>query len=181
MEHETQGNGKKGILYVIACAAPPAAHLHEFVEVALAERWDVYVIATPDATKFINVPTLTQLTGHKVTSKYRSPKQRKVLPDPECVVVLPATFNTINKWAFGIADTLAVSILCEQLGRGTTIVAAPYLKDDLAKHPAFVENVKVLGNYGVRIINVSSQDSSAFRKQWPSLAKSLTGSHRSSS
>jgi len=66
---------------------------------------------------------------------------------------VPATFNTINKWVLGIGDTLAVSILCEGLGRGTPpIVAVPYLKADLAHHPAFYKNIALLRECGVRIL-----------------------------
>jgi hypothetical protein len=36
------------------------------------------------------------------------------------VVVAPATFNTINKWALGIIDTLVLGILNEALGLGLT-------------------------------------------------------------
>lgn len=39
------------VLYVIACAAPPAQRIQEFVVLAQAAGWDVCVIATPQALK----------------------------------------------------------------------------------------------------------------------------------
>jgi flavoprotein len=32
--------------------------------------------------------------------------------------VAPVAFNTVNKWAIGISDTLALGILCEAYGMG---------------------------------------------------------------
>ena len=41
----------------------------------------------------------------------RSPTTRTCCPPPTALLVGPATFNTINKWAAGIADTLALGLL----------------------------------------------------------------------
>jgi len=41
-----------------------------------------------------------------------------------CLALALATFNTLNKWALGIGDTLAARILCEYLGDDNPIVAA---------------------------------------------------------
>jgi phosphopantothenoylcysteine synthetase/decarboxylase len=67
-------------------------------------------------------------------------------------LVVPATFNTINKWVLGIGDTLALSILCESLGRHIPIVAVPYLKNELAYHPAFSRSITTLREWGVRVL-----------------------------
>lgn len=45
---------RHNVLYVIACAALPAQHLHEFVLLAQQTRWDVCVIATKQALKFLD-------------------------------------------------------------------------------------------------------------------------------
>jgi phosphopantothenoylcysteine synthetase/decarboxylase len=70
------------------------------------------------------------------------------------MLVMPATFNTINKWAQGMSDTLAVGLLCEALGRGTPpIVAVPCLKMDLVHHPVFKKNIALLRECGVCILH----------------------------
>lgn len=144
---------KQRVLYLIICAAPPAQRMQDFVVLAQAAGWDVCVIATPQATRFIDTSRLAILTGHPVRSDYKLPGESDVLPKADAVVVVPATFNTINKWVLGIGDTLAVSILCEGLGQGTpSIVAVPYLKSDLAHHPAFFKNVALLRECGVRVL-----------------------------
>ncbi len=144
---------KQGVLYLIICAAPPAQCMQDFITNAQAAGWDVCVIATPQATRFINMPELANLTGHIVRSDYKLPGEADPLPKADVIVVLPATFNTLNKWVLGIGDTLATSILCESLGRGSPpIIAVPYLKLDLANHPAFHKSIALLKEYGVHIL-----------------------------
>ncbi len=143
---------EKRVVYLIICAAPPAQYTQDFIMLAQAAEWTVCAIATPQATKFINIPLLTQLTGYPVRSDYKLPGEADILPKAHALVVVPATFNSINKWAHGIADTLALSILCEGLGRETPIVAVPYLKPDLARHPVFAQSLTLLQQCGVRIL-----------------------------
>lgn len=144
----------KQVLYLIICAAPPARQMHEFVPVLQAAGWDVCVIATPQATRWINRADLEVLTGHVVRTDYKLPGEADPLPKANAILVMPATFNTINKWAQGIGDTLASSLLCECLGRGTPpIVLVPCLKMDLVRHPAFSKSIALLGEYGVSILH----------------------------
>src|SRR2546422_414111 len=94
--------------------------------------------------RFIDAARLAELTGQPVRSAFRMPGEPDELPGADVVVVAPATFNTINKWAAGFADTFAVGLLCELMGLGVPIVAAPLLKDALARHPAFGRSVETL-------------------------------------
>jgi phosphopantothenoylcysteine decarboxylase len=158
---------KQRVLYLIVCAAPPAQQIREFVVLAQSAQWDVCVIATPQATHFMDSAALVALTGHPVRSEYKLPGEADVLPKADAIVVAPATFNTINKWALGIGDTLAVSMLCESLGRGTPpIVAVPYLKPDLARHPAFSKSLKLLQENGVCILYDPERYSSPLMMPW---------------
>jgi flavoprotein len=50
--------------------------------------------------------------------------------------VASATFNTVNKWAAGISDTLALGILCEAYGMGIPTAVLPYLNPAQSAHPA---------------------------------------------
>jgi hypothetical protein len=77
--------------------------------------WDVCVIATPSGTKFVDAEQLARLTGHVVRHDYKQPDEPDVLPPADAMAVAPATFNTINKWAAGISDTLALGLLNEAL------------------------------------------------------------------
>ncbi len=146
---------KHNVLYVVTCAARSIEpmNIEDFIELAQVALWDVYVIATPQATKFINLSMLEKLTGHPVRSEYRHPEEANSLPIADAIIVAPTTFNTINKWATGITDTLALGVLCEYMGLGTPIVTIPCVpQDSLARHPVFKKNMALLKEYGVTVL-----------------------------
>jgi phosphopantothenoylcysteine synthetase/decarboxylase len=112
----------------------------------------VCVIATPSARSFIDSPALEAATGHPVRSEYKQPDAADVLPPPDAIVVAPATFNTINKWAAGISDTLALGLLTEAIGRRLPVVALPFINAAQAKHPAFQDSIDRLRAAGVQLL-----------------------------
>jgi hypothetical protein len=146
---------ERGVLYIVTCAARSTEpmDIKDLVELAQAALWDVYVIATPHATKFINVPLLEKLTGHQIHIEYRHPGEDQTLPEADAIIVAPTTFNTLNKWALGITDTLAVGILCEYTGLCRPIVAIPCVPaESLARHSAFWKSIKSLKEVGVCVL-----------------------------
>ena len=140
------------VLYVIACGAFPARQLAPFATVAQRHGWDVCVIATPDGMKFLDEPRLAELTGHPVRSQYKQPDEPDVLPPADAFVVAPATFSTINRWALGISDTLALGLLNEAVGLGRPMAAVPWPNAALARHPAFQRSIAALREWGIRVI-----------------------------
>jgi hypothetical protein len=141
------------VLYHIVCAGPPAADAQVFVELAQAEGWDVCVIASPQAVRFMDVPLLERLTGRPVRSQYKHPSESDVLPRADAIVVAPATFNTVNKWVAGAADTLPLSLLSEYVGFRTPIVLAPNVNPWLGQHPGFLRNLDELRSWGVLVLH----------------------------
>lgn len=140
------------VLYIIACAAPPARDIAKFVKMAQRGEWDTCLVATPSAMRFFSVPELRELTGHPVRSDYKAPDDPDVLPDPDAIIVAPATVNTINKWGAGICDTLALGLLVEAIGKKLPVAALPFTNYAQAAHPAFEENIEKLRSWGVRVL-----------------------------
>ncbi|MBD2895051.1 flavoprotein [Spirillospora sp. NPDC000708] len=140
------------VLYVIACGGRPAAELPSFVERLLGDGWTVCAVATPAATRFVDAARLSELTGLPVRSDYKRPEEPDVLPPADAFAVVPATFNTVNKWAHGISDTLALGLLNEAVGQGRPIVAAPWPNAALARHPVFSRSVAELRAWGVTVL-----------------------------
>jgi phosphopantothenoylcysteine decarboxylase len=169
----TPQSNKQKVLYTIVCAAPPAAHIQDFIQLAQERNWSTYVIATPYATRFLDIPLLTTLTGHPIKSDYRHPQEQDSLPKADAIVVVPATFNTINKWAAGITDTLATGILCEAMGYSVPIVAVPYLKQQLAQHPVFSKNLALLRECGIHILYEPEQYPSPEIVPWSMILDAL--------
>lgn len=129
-----------------------ARYVHRLVALSQRAGWQVRVISTPDGRKFIDVPALAEQTGHPVRSEFKNPGDPDLMPPADAIVVAPATVNTINKWACGIADTLALGLLVEAHGLGTPMVAMPYTNTAMAAHPAFVENLRRLSDWGVQVL-----------------------------
>ncbi|RZU46158.1 flavoprotein [Streptomyces sp. BK022] len=141
----------KPFLYVVVCAAGVASGVGTLITEAQERGWEVGVIATPAAMNgFFDASGTESRTGRPVRSAWRSPADPRPFPPPDAVVVAPATFNTVNKWAAGIADTLAVGTLCEALGLGVPIAVLPSVGEALAAHPAYRESLTRLRGLGVR-------------------------------
>jgi phosphopantothenoylcysteine synthetase/decarboxylase len=143
---------RRGVLYLVLCAAPPARDALVLVQLAQQAGWEVCVIATPSARRFIDPPALEAATGHPVRFDYKQPDDPDVLPPPDVIVVAPATFNTINKWAAGISDTLALGLLTEAIGKRLPVVALPFINAAQAEHPAFGPSVEQLRKAGIRLL-----------------------------
>ncbi|HEU5375117.1 MAG TPA: flavoprotein, partial [Ktedonobacteraceae bacterium] len=89
-----------------------------------------------------------------VRSEYKHPDEPDILPRADAMVVFPATFNTLNKWAMGISDTLAVGLLSEYTGLKMPLIAVPCFKTGggLDSNPAFLRSMRLLRRAGIRVI-----------------------------
>ncbi|KAK1180358.1 flavoprotein [Streptomyces sp. NBS 14/10] len=141
----------KPFLYVVVCAAGIAGDVGKLITAAQERDWDAGVIATPQGLGFIDPQAVEAQTGYPIRSAWRSPGDPRPLPPPDAIAVAPATFNTINKWAAGISDTLALGILCEAYGLGIPTAALPYLNAAQAAHPAYQQSLERLREMGVLI------------------------------
>jgi phosphopantothenoylcysteine synthetase/decarboxylase len=142
----------QSVLYLIVCGSPASRGVVTAVELAQADGWEVCVVATPDGLKFIDIPAVCELTGHPVRHRYRYPGEPDVLPVADAMLVAPATVNTVNKWAAGIADTLALGLIVEGVGKGLPIVAMPFTNEAMARHPAFARSIADLRAWGVTVL-----------------------------
>jgi Flavoprotein len=138
-------------LTVIACAAGPASRVGVLVALAQERGWTVRVVATPATLDFLDLPAIEEQAGSPVRSQYRHPGDPRSQP-ADAIIVAPATFNTINKWAQGISDTYALGLLAEDTGLGVPIVALPFVNTALAGRAPFRRSVEVLRLEGVQIL-----------------------------
>jgi len=139
------------VLSLIVCGAGPAAAIATMVKLAAHRGSTVQVIATPAALSFFDRAAIEQQTGNPVKSQYSTPgSPRSQIPD--AIIVAPATYNTINKWALGISDTYALGVLAEITGMDIPIVVLPFVNSALANRSPFRRNVECLRAEGVRIL-----------------------------
>ena len=144
--------GDRRVIYVIGSSAPPVLHLDELVSLLIGQGWDPYVTLSPTAATWVDVDALTRLSGHPVRVEPRRPVDQSPLPPADAVVAAPLTFNSMNKWAAGISDTLALGLLNEALGIDVPVTAAPCINQALQQHPAYTESVKRLASAGVTML-----------------------------
>ena len=145
------GDASSRVLSIIACGAGPATAIASLVQPALDRGWTVQVIATPAALEFFDQAAIEKATGNPARSQYSKPgAPRSQIPD--AIIVAPATYNTINKWAQGISDTYALGVLAETTGLGVPIVVLPFVNSALAARAPFRRSIKDLRGEGVRIL-----------------------------
>lgn len=146
------GPNPPGVLYWILCAAPPAQAWEQPLRQLQEDGWDVYAVPTETTASWLDLDHLAQATGHQVRVRPRRPDEADELPAAEAVLLAPATFNTLNKWAAGINDSLALGLLNELLGLGVPIVVAAYCKAALAAHPVYRTNLALLRQAGTVVL-----------------------------
>lgn len=146
------GDHLRRVLYLVVCAAPPAVEVGDLVDLLRESGWAVCVVPTPTAADWVDAEALAERTGHPVRSAAGRPADPESLPRADAVLVAPATFNTVNKWVAGIADTFALGLLCEAPGLGLPVYVVPHVKPPLAAHPAFGRSLATLSGWGVTVL-----------------------------
>lgn len=142
---------KKPFLYVVVCACGIAGDVGKLITAAQERHWDVGVVATQQGLGFLDVEAIEAQTGYPIRSAWRTLGEARPLPPADAIAVAPASFNTVNKWAAGISDTLALGILCEAYGMGIPTAVLPYLNAAQAAHPAYRRSLSQLREMGVLV------------------------------
>jgi phosphopantothenoylcysteine synthetase/decarboxylase len=139
------------VLTVVVCGAGPASSVTALIGQAIERGWTVQVVATPAAVAFIDIAAIEKQTGNPVRSQYSPPgSPRSKVPDT--IIVAPATYNTVCKWAFGTSDTYALGILAEMTGMGIPVIVLPYVNAALASRAPFRRAVDSLRDEGVHVL-----------------------------
>lgn len=109
------------------------------------------VVPTENARRVISQRELDLIDGIEVVDSFFD---RAILPHPPygIVLVAPCTFNSLNKLANGIADTLALSIVSEAIGRQTPIVVAVSVNPPLYAHPRTNTSIETLESWGIDVV-----------------------------
>ena len=140
------------VAYLVLSGTTTAARcpeiLRELVGLGFAT---VIAIPTPNSARTVAPRELADVPGAQVVQSYFDAAIR---PRPPRGVVLfaPCSFNSLNKLAHGVADSLALSVTAEAIGRGTPVIVAPSLNAPLLAHPEAQASLARLPAWGVRIV-----------------------------
>ena len=133
-------------------AAYKAAVLCRLLKVAGAE---VKVIMTPLAKEFITPLTMATLSKNPIAVEFYNPENGdwnshiSLGEWADCLLIAPATANTMAKMVAGIADNL---LLTTYLSARHLVMVAPAMDCDMFAHPATQHNMEVLRERGVQIV-----------------------------
>ncbi len=115
------------------------------------------VVATEAALKFVGTATLEGLTREAVATDLFAPGDALAHIDlarqADLTIVCPATANTLNRLAAGIADDLAGALLLAHDWRKPLLIA-PAMNPAMWSHPATVASVAKLQGWGARFVAV---------------------------
>lgn len=140
-----------GHLRILVCGAGPATDVGRLIEAAHERSWTTAVTATASALDFIDVPAIEVLSGNPVRTSYQTSGRRE-LPPVDAVIIAPATYNTVNKLAIGVADTYSLASVAELIGRGVPTVVVPFVNAALAGRTPFQRSIAGLRAEGVRVL-----------------------------
>jgi phosphopantothenoylcysteine decarboxylase/phosphopantothenate--cysteine ligase len=133
----------------------------ELVRLMRKREWEVQVVMTDAATKFIGPLTLRTLSNNPVAIEMFPEPPPEAVPHialsdwGDCMVVAPCTANVIAKAAMGLSDDL---LSCTLLSCNAPIVIAPAMNVKMWDHPATQANVALLKERGVTLLDVGEGD-----------------------
>jgi phosphopantothenoylcysteine synthetase/decarboxylase len=142
---------KPNPVYLMISGAATAHRAGELIAGLSASFDPIFVLQTPNAHRVISPRDLARIPGAQVIESYFD---ARILPRPMPGTVLfaPCNFNSLNKLAAGIADSLALSITAEMIGFGQKVVVALSLNEPLFAHPIVRQSIATLTRWGVTVV-----------------------------
>ena len=116
---------------------------------------EVRVVMTPLAKQFVTPLTMATLAKHPVLVEFFNPENGEWNSHvslgewADCMVIAPATANTLAKMACGVADNL---LLTTYLSAKCHVAVAPAMDLDMYAHAATQRNLAQLRHDGVYVI-----------------------------
>ena len=149
---------KKKITVIIGggIAAYKSLELIRFLQ---SEDFEIIPILTKSASNFITSLSISAISKNKVYSDLFDLNDETEMGHiqlsrvSELLVVAPATANLISKFANGIADDLATTLV---LATDKKVLLAPSMNVRMWNHPATIENITKLKQFGFELIGPNS-------------------------
>ncbi len=128
----------------------------ELARMLVSRGYNVRVIMTEAAQKFVGVDSLHAITGNAVmTSLWEEHEASNMehisLGDwADGIVIAPATADCIAKFAAGFADSALHAVL---LASRAPVLVCPAMNVNMLEHPATQENIEILKKRGVTFVD----------------------------
>ena len=149
---------KKRITIIIGggIAAYKSLELIRFLQ---SENFEIIPVLTKSASNFITSLSISAISKNKVYTDLFDLNDETEMGHiqlsrvSELLVVVPATANLISKFANGIADDLATTLV---LATDKKVILAPSMNVRMWNHPATKENITKLKQFGFELIGPNS-------------------------
>ena len=128
----------------------------ELVRLMVKREWNVRVVMTEGATKFVTPLTFQTLSRNKVVTDMFAPvadwkpEHIDLATWADAFVVAPCTANVIAKLANGLADD---TLTAAALAFGPKLVIAPAMNEAMFSNPATQANLVTLASRGATIVS----------------------------
>jgi len=147
-------------LLAVPCGAGPAADIRTLITLVHRAGWSATVTATPSALPFLDTSTIETMTGTPTRTAFEAPSNgdnKRTIGKADAVIMAPATFNSVNKLAAGIADTYALTVVAELVGLAVPTVIVPFVNSALAARSPYQNALRTLQAEGIRIVGPDDQ------------------------
>lgn len=120
---------------------------------------EVQVVMTALAKQFITPLTMATLSQRPILVEFFDPENGawnshiKLGEWADCMLIAPATANTLAKMAHGVADNL---LLTSYLSARCPVAVAPAMDLDMYAHAATQDNLRLLQERGVKVVEPGS-------------------------
>ena len=136
-------------VYIVMTGAKKCSIVPELVREFVGEGASTYTFFTDMARKIANMKDF-EIPGNKTSLDYS--KNGEELPLEDIVLVVPATFNSINKAAQGIADSYSMTIVASAIGKRKKVIFAPAMNRSLWEHPITLRSLETLQQWGCQVV-----------------------------
>lgn len=123
---------------------------------------EIKIACTASTFEFVGQATLEGLSGHSVLSSVFAENELMehihISRWADCLVLVPATANVINKLSAGIADDIVTTSWIAALSLKKPMYLAPAMNSMMWNYPATQNSLEKLQQWGVQILRPNSGD-----------------------
>jgi len=128
----------------------------ELARLMVSRGYEVRVVMTESAQKFVGITTMEAITGHPVMTNFWNESETtgighiQLADWGDAMVIAPATADCIAKLAMGFSDT---PLLAVALATRAPLLVAPAMNVNMLENPVTQENISLLRKRGVAFVD----------------------------
>lgn len=140
---------KGKVIYILGTGARKINLLPKLIREFTQDGARTYTMFSPMGKKIAKIRNFN-IKGNTLIRGYS--RDGNSIPREDVVLVVPCTFNTLNKIAEGIADSYPLTIIANAIGAKRKVIIALSMSESLWNHPKVADSIKILQGWGCYII-----------------------------